>query len=74
MAGLQQELASIREEQGKLPGLVREVQEALEAEADAFQRQEAGERAAGTRLYLLPGKQRQWARAVEALSRSSPLL
>jgi hypothetical protein len=42
---LQQALAAIREEQGKLPGLVREVEEALEAEAAAFQRQEAGEHA-----------------------------
>lgn len=42
MAVLQAELTKVQEEQGKLPALVAEVQEALEAEAAAFQRQEAG--------------------------------
>lgn len=41
---LQAELAKVQEEQARLPGLVREVQEALDAEAAAFQRQEAGAR------------------------------
>ena len=39
---LQAELAKIRAEQDALPALVKEVQDALEAEAAAFQRQEAG--------------------------------
>jgi hypothetical protein len=42
VAELQAELAKVQAEQDALPGLVREVQEALEAEAAAFQRQEAG--------------------------------
>lgn len=39
---LQGELAKIQAEQDALPTLVKEVQDALEAEAAAFQRQEAG--------------------------------
>ncbi len=39
---LQAELAKIQAEQDALPALVKEVQDALEAEAAAFQRQEAG--------------------------------
>lgn len=42
VAALQQELACIQEEQGRLPALVAEVAEALDAEAAAFARQEAG--------------------------------
>lgn len=42
MQQLQQDLDSIRAEQGKLPALVQEVHEALQAEAEAFERQEAG--------------------------------
>lgn len=42
MEALQAELAKIQAEQDALPALVKEVQEALEAEAAAFQRQEAG--------------------------------
>jgi hypothetical protein len=41
VAELQAELARIEEEQGRLPALVQEVQEALEAEAEAYERQEA---------------------------------
>lgn len=39
---MQEELGRIQEEQGRLPALVAEVAEALEAEAAAFARQEAG--------------------------------
>jgi hypothetical protein len=42
MQQLQQDLDSIRAEQGKLPALVQEVHEALQAEVEAFERQEAG--------------------------------
>ncbi len=47
VAGLQAELAKVQAEQGALPALVKELAEALEAEAAAFQRQEAGTHAPG---------------------------
>ena len=42
LASEHSQVAKVQAEQDALPGLVREVQEALEAEAAAFQRQEAG--------------------------------
>lgn len=42
--GLRAELAAVQAEQGRLPALVAEVQEALDAEATAYAQQEAGER------------------------------
>jgi len=47
VAALQAELGKIQEEQARLPALVKEVADALEAEAAAFRRQDAGGRAAG---------------------------
>ena len=44
VAALEAQLAAIQQEQAQLPGLVREVGEALEAEAAAYERQDAGER------------------------------
>lgn len=44
LAALQEELGRIQVEQGRLPKLVAEVSDALEAEAAAFARQEAGTR------------------------------